>query len=108
MDKFLFTAGSTLAISGSWGSGDVFSTQTTIVAVIEFNSKLGRTVQAPFSCTVTLTPTGRDFQIYAGADSTASWPKGVHTLRIKRIDADHFPNHDPLVDVLEPVMIEVR
>lgn len=107
MEKFSFTRGSTLLISGEWRAGDPFRLSTTIGAVIKFQNRT--TPEAsPFVCTVTLMAPGRTFEIYASAEDTSTWPIGVHTISITRTDADYFANHDPFVEVLEPVQIEVR
>ncbi|UUV43186.1 hypothetical protein RCCWILLIS_14 [Rhodobacter phage RcCWillis] len=104
MDKILFTGGSSLVISGQWKSGDPFTGSTTISATVEFG---GKTPAPAFACTVTLDGE-RDFEIYAAAAATATWPKGIHTIRLARSDAGYFGNGDPLVEVLEPFQIEVR
>lgn len=104
MDKILFTSGSSLVLAGEWKSGDPFTVASSVAAVVEFKTKMP---VAPFNCTVSLVGT-RGFEIYAAASATATWPKGVHALRLSRSDAAFFPNGDPLVDVLEPFQIEVR
>ena len=104
MDKILFTGGSSLVIAGEWKSGDAFTGSSSIAAVVEFNTN---TPVVPFNCTVSLIAT-RNFEIYAAASATATWPKGVHILRLSRSEANFFPNGDPRVEVLEPFQIEVR
>ena len=91
-------------IHGEWKSGDLFTASYSITAVIEFNTK---TPVAPFNCTVSLIAP-RNFEIFAAASATATWPKGIHILRLSRSEADFFPNGDPRVEVLEPFQIEVR
>ena len=104
MEKILFIGGSSFVIHGEWKSGDLFTASSSITAVIEFNTK---TPVAPFNCTVSIIAP-RNFEIYAAASATATWPKGIHILRLSRSEADFFPNGDPRVEVLEPFQIEVR
>jgi hypothetical protein len=102
VSKILFTGGSSFVLPGEWKAGDPFTGATTLSAVVDFSGSAPNTV-----CTVTQIDT-RNFEIYASAVVTATWPKGVHLLRISRSDADYFSNGDDLVDTLEAVQIEVR
>lgn len=102
MSKILFTGGSSLVLPGEWKTGDPFTGGTTLSAVVDFSDSAPDSV-----CTVTQIDT-RNFEIYASAKITATWPKGVHLLRISRSDANYFPNGDALVEVLDAVQIEVR
>lgn len=105
MSKILFTGGSTLSISGAWQSGDPFTDATSISATIEF---VGCTPKKhPHTCKVT-TEGERAFEVYVSSVDTETWPKGIHRVRLRRTDADFFGNGDPLVEVLEPFLIEVR
>jgi hypothetical protein len=104
MSGWIFNKGSSFLISGLWRTGPVFSDDTSITARIDFGPKFETT---DFTLTVSLEEP-RNFGAYASNVQTEDWPVGVHTVRIVRTDADYYENGDPLVEVLDPIQLEVR